>query len=245
MNLVKHRFFLLFHCFVFSHIHTAAQNTQLPKSSYGVPVINTIALYKNTVAADSNKQLVELKTLLPGIVYDLRYASRNNFVQQAVYPTTTQQTFLRKPAALALAQIQTVLHQQKLDLKIFDAYRPYHITVKFWELVKDDRYVANPVKGSGHNRGLAIDLTLIDVATGKELDMGTGFDNFSDTAHHSFMQLPATVLKNRQLLKNLMQQYGFVALETEWWHYTWPNDRAYEVMDLPHKKIAGVKFKSK
>jgi zinc D-Ala-D-Ala dipeptidase len=243
MNLVKHRFFLLFHCFVFTHIHTAAQNTQLPKSSYGVPVINTITTYKNSVQNDTNKELVELKTLLPRIVYDLRYASQQNFVHQAVYPVATNKTFLRKPAAQALVQIQTVLQQQKLGIKIFDAYRPYHITVKFWELVKDDRYVANPANGSGHNRGLAIDLTLIDLTTGKELDMGTGFDNFSDTARHSFIQLPATVLKNRQLLKKLMQQYGFVALETEWWHYAWPNNHNYEVMDLPHKKIAAVKFK--
>src|SRR5437867_1601617 len=82
------------------------------------------------------------------------------------------------------------LNEKGLGLKIFDAYRPYSVTVKFWELIKDERYVANPSKGSGHNRGIAVDLTIIHLKTNEELNMGTGFDNFTDTAHQAFVNLP-------------------------------------------------------
>ena len=87
-----------------------------------------------------------------------------------------------------------------------------------WEPIKDERYVADPKKGSGHNRGIAVDLTLINLKTKEELPMGTGFDNFSDTAHQTFTALPEQILQNRNLFKNFMEKYGFKALETEWWH---------------------------
>jgi len=111
------------------------------------------------------------------------------------------------------------------------------LLLKMWDLIGDERYVANPSKGSGHNRGLAIDLTLINLSNDNELDMGTGFDNFTDTAHHVFRNLPSTVLQNRTLLKETMEKYGFRSFETEWWHYSWPNDRNYEVLDLDFKKL--------
>jgi D-alanyl-D-alanine dipeptidase len=120
---------------------------------------------------------------------------------------------------------------------VFDAYRPWSATRKMWELVQDERYVANPAKGSNHNRGLAIDLTLIRLSTGEELDMGTGFDNFTDTAHHTFTNLPQPVIKNRILLKGIMEKKGFASFESEWWHYTWTNNRNYEVLDIDFKKL--------
>ncbi|HYE55097.1 MAG TPA: M15 family metallopeptidase, partial [Chitinophagaceae bacterium] len=126
---------------------------------------------------------------------------------------------------------------QGYGLKIWDAYRPYSVTEKFWEMVKDERYVANPAKGSGHNRGLAVDLTIINLATGKELDMGTGFDNFTDTAHHTFTQLSPTVLENRKLLRQTMESCGFTAFESEWWHYFLPNPGHYTILDIPFKKL--------
>jgi D-alanyl-D-alanine dipeptidase len=106
-----------------------------------------------------------------------------------------------------------------------------------WEIIGDERYVANPAKGSGHNRGLAVDVTLISTKTGEEINMGTGFDNFTDTAHHTFKDLPVDVLKNRKLLKTTMERWGFRALETEWWHYSFPNDRNYEVLNLSFKEL--------
>ena len=210
---------------------------QLKTSRYGVQYVDSEKTYKKTVTKDGHKQMIELKMLIPGIVYDLRYATAENFVKQPLYPDNIQFTFLRKSAATALQQVQQELKQKGYGLKIFDAYRPYSVTIKFWELIKDERYVANPTKGSGHNRGLAVDLTIIDLKTGIELNMGTGFDNFTDSAHHSFTQLSSTILQNRKLLKETMLKYDFTALETEWWHYYWPNDRNYEVLDLDFKKL--------
>lgn len=212
----------------------------LKTSRYGVQYLASVKSYEQTLTLDSNKKMVELKQLIPGLIYDLRYATSNNFVKQAVYPFHTNQTFLRQPAAAALQKVQRDLNQKGLGLKIFDAYRPYSVTIKFWELIKDERYVANPSKGSGHNRGLAVDLTIIDLKNGVELDMGTGFDNFTDSAHHNFEHLREQVLQNRLLLKELMLKHGFKLLETEWWHYYWPNDRAFEVLDLSFKKLGNM-----
>jgi D-alanyl-D-alanine dipeptidase len=212
----------------------------LKTSSYGVQYVASEKSYEQTLTLDSNKKMVELKQLMPGLIYELHYATKDNFVKQTLYPANTDFTFLRLPAAKALQKVQNELNERGFGLKIFDAYRPYSVTVKFWELIKDERYVANPAKGSGHNRGLAVDLTIVDLKTGVELDMGTGFDNFTDTAHHTFTQLSTTVLQNRKLLKDVMQKYGFNLLETEWWHYYWPNDRSYEVLDLPFKKLKKI-----
>jgi zinc D-Ala-D-Ala dipeptidase len=220
-------------------VFTACAQT-LKTSSYGVQYIAIEKSYKQTLTLDSNKKMLELKQLIPGLMYDLHYATADNFVKRPLYPVQTDVTFLRSPAAKALQKVQNELQQKGLGLKIFDAYRPYSVTIKFWELIKDERYVANPAKGSGHNRGLAVDLTIVDLKTGVELNMGTGFDNFTDTAHHTFTQLSTTILQNRKLLKDVMLKHGFNLLETEWWHYYWPNDRNYEVMDIPFKKLKKI-----
>jgi D-alanyl-D-alanine dipeptidase len=154
-----------------------------------------------------------------------------------MYPAGTKATYLRLPAARALSGVQEELEKQGYGLLIFDAYRPYAVTVKFWELVKDERYVANPARGSGHNRGIAVDLTIIEKRTGKQLNMGTGFDNFSDTAHHSFKNLPAEILSNRNLLKQVMEKYGFKVYNEEWWHYSWPDAARFEILDLDFRKL--------
>ncbi|HEU4469576.1 MAG TPA: M15 family metallopeptidase [Flavisolibacter sp.] len=180
--------------------------------------------------------MTELKAAVPGIVYDLRYAGTANFTGKKLYPRGDL-GFMRLAPALALKQVQEALNKKGYGLKVFDAYRPHGATVKMWELVKDERYAANPAKGSGHNRGLAIDLTIIEMSSGKELDMGTGFDSFTDTAHHAFQQLPKKVLENRLLLKQAMEAAGFKPLSTEWWHYSWPNDRNYAVLDIPFRSL--------
>lgn len=213
----------LFICF---YNITQAQN------KYGVSIIDNKNSYKRSVAQDSSKTMVELKSLVPGIVYDIRYATNHNFTRRRMYSANIPRSFLRKPAAEALAKVQEELKTLGLGIKIFDAYRPYSVTVKFWELVKDEKYVANPAKGSSHNRGLAVDLTVIDLKTKKELDMGTDFDNFTDSAHHSFEKLKVEVKQNRKLLKDIMKKYGFEMLDTEWWHYSWPNTNDYELLDL-------------
>jgi D-alanyl-D-alanine dipeptidase len=203
-----------------------------------VKVIRKSRAYWQSVTADSLQRMVELKSIIPDIEYDLRYGTPDNFTGKKLYKSS-QYTFLRQPAARGLSRVNAELEKKGLGLKIFDAYRPYHATKLMWKIVHDERYVANPSKGSGHNRGLAVDLTLIDLETGNELDMGTGFDNFTDSAHHTFQKLPHTILENRKLLRKTMEASGFKALDTEWWHYSWPNDRNYEVMDIDFKKLVG------
>lgn len=193
--------------------------------------------YRQQVKEDPSKKMMELGKFIPGIVYDLRYATTNNFMKRKMYPAKTDMTYLRLPAAEALKKVQEELATKGLGLKIFDAYRPYSVTVQFWELVKDERYVANPAKGSGHNRGIAVDLTIIDLKSGIELDMGTGFDNFTDTAHSNFLHPDKKVLENRKLLRSLMEKNGFKVLDTEWWHFFIPGSDRYEVLDLPFKKL--------
>jgi zinc D-Ala-D-Ala dipeptidase len=208
---------------------TAQQDTILNK--YGLWVISSISTLQKTILYNTGKAMIDLQKAVPGIILDLRYNTANNFMHKRLY-TAANTTYMRKSAADALAKIQTLLKVQGMGLKIFDAYRPYSVTEKMWEPVQDDRYAADPKKGSGHNRGVAVDLTIINLQTGAELPMGTGFDNFGDTAHHAFTQLPAAILQNRRLLKQLMEENGFKALDTEWWHYSLPNAREYELLDL-------------
>jgi D-alanyl-D-alanine dipeptidase len=199
-------------------------------------VVTKKKYYEKEVRNDGQQKMVELKTLIPGIIYDLQYATPNNFTGKKLYQQS-QYTYLRLPAATALRQVQAELQQQDCGLMVFDAYRPYRVTKMMWDLIKDERYVANPASGSGHNRGLSVDLTIVDLKTGKQLEMGTSFDNFTDTAHHSFKQLASDVLRNRQLLKITMEKYGFRALSTEWWHYSWPNDNGFKVLDIDFRKL--------
>ena len=210
---------------------TSAQD--IPLNKYGLPIIKNVKTYYQTVEADSSKRMTELKGVVPGLIYDLKYATKDNFMKTRMYPANTSNTFMRLPAARALALVQARLKTQGYGLKVWDAYRPYSVTERFWEMVKDERYVANPSKASGHNRGIAVDLTVIELATGKELDMGTGFDNFTDTAHHTFTNLTPQVLRNRRLLREAMESSGFIAFESEWWHYSLPNPTRYEPLDIP------------
>lgn len=211
--------------------------TAQEKTDNRPPVTDKWDQYKKQVKADSAKKMIELKSKIPGLVYDLRYATVNNFMRRLMYPAGTKTAYLRLPAAIALQKVQQELAKKGLGLKIYDAYRPYSVTVKFWELVKDERFVANPARGSGHNRGIAVDLTIINLQTGKELAMGTGFDNFTDTAHHSFTGLPEEILQNRNLLKTVMANYGFKAYADEWWHYSLPDAAKFELLDIDFKKL--------
>jgi D-alanyl-D-alanine dipeptidase len=199
--------------------------------------VKKLKVFRQQVTADSMQKMIEIKTMIPNIVYDLQYATENNFTHQKLYESG-KQTFLRLPVVRALQEVQDDLAKKNYGLKLFDAYRPYTVTQKMWDLIHDERYVADPSKGSGHNRGLAIDLTIINLKDGNELNMGTGFDNFTDTAHHNFKNLSPEILKNRALLKETMEKHGFKALETEWWHYSWPNNRNYEVLDIDFRKLA-------
>lgn len=181
--------------------------------------------------------LVELKSCVPNIRYALMYATNENFTGKRIYPKNTNQTYLVKDAANALVKVAEELEKIGMGILVWDAYRPHSATVKFWKLIHDERYVANPTKGSGHNRGIAIDMTLYKLSSGDLIEMPTGFDNFSETAHHDFMHLNKEKVNNRSILKTVMEKNGFQSFQTEWWHYSWPNNKEYKVLNVPFQKI--------
>ena len=138
----------------------------LGQYKYGIRPV-TYPEYLKIVAKDSTRALIDLPAFIPGLVLDIRYATTNNFTGEKIY--NLARAYARRPVAEALKKVQAELKTQGLGIKIFDAYRPYKATVKFYEVYKDTTYVASPYKGSRHNRGCALDLTLIDLKTGKEL----------------------------------------------------------------------------
>ncbi len=148
--------------------------------------------------------------------YDMRYATENNFLKAKVYDCA--ECYTRVRTAKALLKANNEFLENGVKIKFFDCYRPNSVQYKMWEIVPNPQYVANPVKGSIHNKGGAVDITLIDLE-GKELDMGTDFDFFGKRAYHDNLDLPKEILDNRKLLKKTMEKYGFWSIRTEWWHY--------------------------
>jgi len=174
-------------------------------------------------------ELVNIRKLLPDIVLDIRYATVNNFTGKVIYPTA--QAYLVKPAAEALVLVQQELNEEQLGLKIFDAYRPLSAQKVLWEINPDPDYVADPAQGSRHNRGAAVDVTLID-SDGNDIPMPTSYDTFSEKAHSGYSDLPLPVLKNRTLLQNVMIKNGFEPLATEWWHFDYQSWEKYPILDI-------------
>lgn len=197
--------------------------------------ISGTARYKRQVKVNPDKQLVEIKKYIPNIVLDIRYATANNFMHRRMYQQA--KAYARMPVVKALQAVEADLKTRGLGLKIYDAYRPYSVTVQFYEMTSDTNFVANPRHGSKHNRGCAIDLSLIDLKTGKELDMPTTFDSFSKKASANYPNLTKTQLGNRELLKSIMQAHGFTVLPTEWWHYDFNGWPAYELLDIPFSAL--------
>ena len=198
-------------------------------------IIKNIRVYKNWLANKPDSGLLLLKTMVSPLLSEVPYQTKNNFTAQVLY--RNHSFWVTKEAGLNLKKIQDSLKTLSLSLYFFDTYRPYAATVKMWKIVPDDRYAANPANGSGHNRGVSVDVSLAEIETGTPLPMPTGFDNFSDTAHHDFMELSDEVLKNRAILKGIMEHFGFRPLSTEWWHYSLPDPKRYPLLDLPFKKL--------
>jgi D-alanyl-D-alanine dipeptidase len=226
---------LVFVGLIYAHGCSPKPNA-VPKNEFGLQVVDNIQTHRYVVKTDSTQKMMLLTAIIPDLVTDWRYATTNNFTGMVLY--TQPDPFLRLPAARALQLVQADLISKGLGLKLFDAYRPYAVTRKMWAKVPDERYAANPAKGSGHNRGAAVDVTLIDLKTGKELAMPTPYDDFTEKAHHDYSRLDSTVLANRALLKSTMEKFGFAALSTEWWHYYWPNAaQRFMLMDLSFDQL--------
>ncbi|MEP0918916.1 M15 family metallopeptidase [Leptolyngbya sp. DQ-M1] len=204
--------------------------------AFSIALMCALLIHSPMNATELNPAVfVDIRSINPRIALDIRYATTNNFVKRKLYPQA--RCILRASVAQQLSQVQTNLEKEGLGLKVYDCYRPLSIQKRLWEIVPDERYVANPAKGSRHNRGAAVDVTLID-RTGKELPMPTQFDDFTERASRSYTDLPAPVLKNRQLLENAMVRAGFIPLSTEWWHFDGKGWQNFSVRDVPLGAIA-------
>lgn len=159
---------------------------------------------------------VNIKAFSKDFVYDMKYATNDNFLKEKVY--NCGECLLRLKTVNAIIKANTVFIKKGYRIKFFDCYRPLDIQKKMWSIVSNPKYVADPAKGSIHNRGGAVDITLVDLA-GNEVDMGTTFDFFGEKASHNYMMLSKEVIESRKLLKKIMEGAGFVSFDSEWWHY--------------------------
>ena len=236
MKKVKIKFFglhfIIFVFFLSSYNNSTNGNSNNP---YGLNLIDKIESYKQSISKNADMELVDLEKLIPGIKLDIRYATKNNFTGEIIY--TIAKAFARKPVALALKKVQDSLAFHNLGLRIYDAYRPYSATLKFYEVYPDTNFVANPKYGSRHNRGCAIDLTLIDLNTNLEIPMPSEFDDFSEKAHPDYTDLTPEVIENRTFLFNIMYQFGFTHYPTEWWHFDFSGWENYPLMDLSFEEL--------
>lgn len=179
-------------------------------------IITFLSALLSFVVWGQQSDFVRLKDLSSDFVYELKYATPDNFLKQAVYDCG--ECYLRKSTAEALVKANKAFIQLGYRIKLFDCYRPLSVQKKMWKILPGTHYVANPAKGSKHNRGAAVDLTLVD-AQGKELNMGTPFDFFGKEAHHTYTEHSKEVLENRKLLKETLDKYNFKSIYSEWWHY--------------------------
>lgn len=205
-----------------------------------------VLIYSSLFSQTSSSELVPVKDIIPNIVLDLKYATTDNFFKQKLY--TTNECYLIKDLALKLKMIQDSLNNvsslngkdypEGIGIKIWDGYRPRSVQYVMFEIFPNPTFVADPNSGSSHNRGGAVDLTLIDLATNNELPMPTGFDDFSDAASHNFPGnlLHPDVLFNREYLKSIMVEFGDLeAYSAEWWHYSVENNKDYPLLDFQMK----------
>jgi D-alanyl-D-alanine dipeptidase len=173
--------------------------------------------------------LIDLREADPTLMIEAVYATARNFVGIPLY--RSDRLYLLPHVAAKVVRINQRLQREGFRVKVWDAYRPHSVQVQMWKVMPVPGYVADPAKGSNHNRGCAVDVTLVDTA-GHELPMGTGFDEFSERAHRRFGDLPAHVLENRKRLERAFVAEGFVPLPTEWWHYDDADAASYPVLNI-------------
>jgi D-alanyl-D-alanine dipeptidase len=177
--------------------------------------------------------LVEVKPAVPGLVIELPYATKENFFKRKFYQSN--RVVLRRAVLAKLELVQAALQKEGYGLKIWDGYRPLAVQREMWQVMPNPDYVADPAKGSRHNRGAAVDATLVDAA-GKEVEMPTKFDDFSEHAHAAAEASPAAT-QHRELLVKAMAAQGFTVLKTEWWHFDAPGWEQYAIMDVPVEQL--------
>jgi zinc D-Ala-D-Ala dipeptidase len=177
-------------------------------------------------------ELVELIKLDKTIHLDIRYATANNFLGRPVY--SEARAFLQRPAAEALVRVNQALRKQGYGLVIHDGYRPWSVTKIFWDATPEDKkqFVADPAQGSRHNRGCAVDLSIFDLKTGKEVEMPSGYDEMTERSHINYTGGPAESRRLRDMLRAAMEAEGFAVYEPEWWHYDYKDWKEYPILNI-------------
>jgi D-alanyl-D-alanine dipeptidase len=182
--------------------------------------------------------LVELTALDPTIKLDVRYATANNLAGRPVYPEA--RAFLQRPAAEALVRAHRALQASGYGLVVFDGYRPWRVTKLFWDVTAPDKreFVADPSKGSKHNRGCAVDLSLFDLKTGREVQMPSAYDEMTPRAYPDYAGGPPEARRLRDLLRAAMEREGFTVEPNEWWHFNYKDWKEYPILDIPFGDIS-------
>ncbi|HEY0883431.1 MAG TPA: M15 family metallopeptidase [Archangium sp.] len=183
------------------------------------------------VLAAAPEPLVEVTTLIPDAVVDLRYATPDNFMKKQVYPPTARCLLLERSAKMLKAAADQ-LREKGFRLRLYDCYRPHSVQYELWKVMPVPGYVADPKKGSNHNRGGAVDLGLVTL-DGKDVEFPSPYDFFGKAAHHSFTGGSKTALEHRDTLRTVMEGVGFKKNGMEWWHYDLPDAFKYPLRDEP------------
>jgi len=192
--------------------------------------------FRESIAREPDMMFADLADYDASIILDIRYATTNNFTGKKVYPAA--RCLLRRDVAMRLLKVQEKLRAKGYRLIVFDCYRPLSVQKHFRAIMPDYRYVADPAKGSRHNRGAAVDVSLAD-STGRPLEMPSRYDEFSQKASRGWAGASATARRNSELLETAMKDEGFEPFPSEWWHFDASDWELYPVSDFPLEKTGG------
>jgi D-alanyl-D-alanine dipeptidase len=201
------------------------------RSRYGARVCDA----SHYAGLKEDLKLVRVDSVVPGIFLDIRYASACNFMGKPMY--NRKAAYLVKPAAEAIRMVEDSLRKLGLGLVFYDGYRPYSVTVEFWNAATDRRYVADPRQGSRHNRGCAVDVGLVRYCDKTLLEMPTPYDDFTRKAHAFSRRATDEAIANRKLLQSLMTRFGFRIFPTEWWHFDFRGWHRYPLLDVGFEEL--------
>lgn len=215
---------------------------QRQSSRFWLIIIVFLILSTGFLEAQQPDDLVNITEIDSTIVIELKYASKDNFLGDTLYSANI--CLLRRAVADRLIKVHQSLRKTGLGLKIWDGYRPLSVQKKMWEKLPDPKFVADPQRGSNHNRAAAVDVTLVDV-DGNELEMPTYFDDFSPKARSDYPYVSEPARKNRKILQHAMQSQGFQTISSEWWHFNDKDSKKYSILDVLLEKLITKNLKQK